>query len=265
MRLFDSLTHASADGAWLDNDRYDGGIARLVEELRRIAPSRACLVAIAGYQSNDDIEQFTRQHPDLFVPIAGFDPSKVDGPDEIERQLGALTQRGFAGIKMHPRLNHYDPLDVRSQQTIEAAGRHGLVVFLDTLFRQRDIVTRHPADVIDTLVNGHQGTRFVLLHGGGAHLLELFEMGRMHDHILIDVSFTLMRYAGSSIDQDIRFLCNQLDQRITVGSDMPEYTPAATLERITTLMDGLPIDKQENVLFRNLERLFADWPGMPGI
>ena len=99
---------------------------------------------------------------------------------------------------------------------------------------------------------------------GGAHLLGMFEMVRMHEHLLLDLSFTLLRYAGSSLDLDIRFLCEALDQRLTVGSDFPEYTPADALARIVELSKGLALSKCENILFRNLEKLFQGWEGMPG-
>ena len=82
----------------------------------------------------------------------------------------------------------------------------------------------------------------------------------MHANLILDVSFTLMRYAGSSIDLDIRFLCETLDQRVTVGSDFPEYVPADARARIAALADGVASDKLQNILFRNLEALFRDWP-----
>ena len=64
-------------------------------------------------------------------------------------------------------------------------------------------------------------------------------MGRMHPQLIVDVSFTIMRYAGSSIDRDLRFLAEQLDQRMSVGSDFPEYTPAETLARFDALTAAL--------------------------
>ena len=264
MKFFDSLVHATEDGTWLGGTRYDAGIERLEMELGRVAPCRACLVSIAGYQDNDVLERFARRQPDLYVPIAGFDPSSIDDTSDVAAAIARLSERGFAGIKLHPRLNGYDPLDERCLAAIRAAGQRGLVVFLDTLFRQQRISTRHPADVVDSIATACSETRMVLLHGGGAHLLGMFEMVRMHDHLLLDLSFTVLRYAGSSLDLDIRFLCEALDQRLTVGSDFPEYTPAAALARMVELTEGLVLHKCENILFRNLENLFRNWTGMRG-
>ena len=260
--FFDSLVHATADGRWLGGDRYDASLDRLLREMELAGCSRACLVAIADYQDNASLVEMARNHPNLFVPIAGFNPARFEDSHRITTDVAALAGQGFAGLKLHPRLNRYDPLDRRALTTIEAAGRHGMVVFLDTLFRQHDRATRHPADAVDVIAHACTDTRIVLLHGGGAHLLEMFEMVRMHANLILDISFTLMRYAGSSVDLDIRFLCQTLDQRLTVGSDFPEYVPADARARITALAAGVASDKLQNILSRNMETLFRDWPGL---
>ncbi|MCI0558518.1 MAG: amidohydrolase family protein [Nitrososphaera sp.] len=261
MKFFDSLTHATADGTWLGGTRYDASLDRLLAEMNRAAPCRACLVAIAEYQDNHTLADFAYSHPDLFVPIAGFNPRSVAKPSLVEKEVVDIAKQGFAGIKLHPRLNFYDPLDKRCVAAIDAAGQNGLVVFLDTLFRQKEINTRHPADIVDRIATHCTGSRIVLLHGGGAHLLDMFEMVRMHSHLLLDISFTMLRYAGSSIDLDIRFLCDALDQRLIVGSDFPEYVPLKARKRITELTVGLTEEKRNNIMSGNLERLFETWEG----
>ena len=260
MKFFDSLTHATADGTWLGGTRYDASLDRLLREMERGA-TRACLVNIAGYQNNETLAEFASKHPDLFVPIAGFDPSKYGNLPQIKSEISKLSDRGFAGIKLHPRLNSYDPLDERCLATIQDAGNAGLVVFLDTLFRQKKVITRHPADIIDAIAIECPQTKIVLLHGGGSHLLEMFEIVRMREKLLLDISFTILRYAGSSIDLDISFLCQTLDQRLTVGSDFPEYTPFQAKEQLFKLTPNLAPEKLENICFRNLEKLFQDWQG----
>lgn len=257
MKYFDSLVHVTADGTWLGGTRYDASEARLTRELDACGPgTRACLVAIAGHASNESVESVTRKHPDRFVPVGSIDPGSCADPVEVDRQIASLARRGFLGLKLHPRLNGYDPLHENCLAAIEAAGRYGLVVFLCTLFRQRDMATRHPTDIVDIIATENRDVQTVLLHGTGAMPLSLFEMVRMHSQLILDVSFTIMRYAGSSVDQDLRFIFRGLDQRVTVGSDFPEYTPGEAMHRFEALSDGLPTDKIENIRFRNLERLF---------
>lgn len=256
MTFFDSLVHATPDGVWLGGTRYDASLERLLLEMDKAGVERACLVSIANYIDNAYVQSVARAYPDRFVPVAGLDPGSIADEHEVTNEIAKLKEAGFAGVKLHSRLNQYDPLDARCLAAIDGAGKAGLVVFLDTLFRQPNRSTRYTADIVDEIATKCQHSQIVLLHAGGASMLELFEMGRMHPHLLLDLSFTILRYAGSSLDLDIRFLVEQLDQRVTIGSDFPEYVPSQALERLLALTEGIPKAKLENVLFRNLFKLF---------
>jgi predicted TIM-barrel fold metal-dependent hydrolase len=254
MKYFDSLTHVTADGRWgVGRHDHDASEARLVRELDSAGAHRACLVALAGIADNETTLDVAVRNPDRFVAIGSIDPTAVRDPAVA---VGDLAAAGFSGVKLHPRLHSYDPLDERCLAAIDAAGSCDLTIFLDTLFRQQGRATRHPVDVVDELLVGNTRCRFVLLHGTGPTVLELFELGRMHDHALIDLSFTLLRYAGSSVDDDVGFLCEQLDQRLCIGSDFPEYSPGEAVAQFDRLTSHVATEKRENVLWRNLERWF---------
>ena len=257
--FFDSLTHASRSGAWLDADHFDASVSRLLNEAAAMGPYKACLVNIAGYSDNDELADIAASHPDLFVPIAGIDPSAFSEHRDIDSELRSIKDQGFAGIKLHPRLNDFDPLDSHCLHTIQQAGRIGLVVFIDTLFRQRTRTVSHPADIIDKIAFTCSDSRIVLLHGAAGAMLDIYETVRMRSNLLLDTSFTLMRYAGSSVDDDIRFVFKTLDQRTTVGSDFPEYSLADARRQIDILSEGLPRERLENIFHRNLERFLGPW------
>ncbi len=257
MKFFDSLTHVTRDGSWLGERTYDASAPRLIREMDTAGAGRACLVGIADYTDNDDILVCVKAHPGRFVPVAGVNPRTLPTERRVEAVVAKLAEQGFAGIKLHPRLNGYDPLDAKCLAAIDAAGKNGLVVFLDTLFRQRGLPTTNAPDTIDYLAGACPDTRLVLLHAAGPSMLELFEIVRMYPNLRLDFSFTIMRYAGSRLDDDLRFLFRTTDQLITLGSDFPEYTPAQVLERFEALAVGLEPHRRENILHGNLERLFG--------
>ena len=257
MKRFDSLAHVTADGRWLGKHRRDARLETLLREMDRAEIDRACLVGIANFAENEAVASAAERHPDRFVPIAGFNPLAVSTPEAIEAAVEGFARGGFAGIKLHPRLNNYDPLHPLSLAAIEACGKHALPVFFCTLYRRSAASSRHPVDVVDVLATSCRNTRIILLHGGGTSMIDLFELVRMHEHLVLDLSFSIMRYAGSSIDLDLRFLLEHLDQRVVVGSDFPEYLPSDVFQRLDRLMDGLPQVKRENVMFRNLAELFS--------
>jgi predicted TIM-barrel fold metal-dependent hydrolase len=253
---FDSLVHVTRDGTWIDG-RHDASYMRLLRELDAADVQRACLVGVAGVVDNGYVLECARNSGRRLVPIAGINPSSFAHAASAAGEVETLAGSGFAGIKLHPRLNGFEPQDVRALEAIRAASARGLVVFLDTFFRQRAHAARHAADTIDAIAHDCPEARIVLLHGGGAALLEVAEVVRVHPSLILDLSYTLLRYEGSSLDLDLRWVMSRLDQRVVIGSDMPEFTPAAAFARATQLADGLPADKWANISHRNLERLFA--------
>jgi predicted TIM-barrel fold metal-dependent hydrolase len=252
---FDSLVHVTRDGGWI-NGKDDASYSRLIVELDRAAIGRACLVGLAGVVDNRYVLDCAQASSGRLVPIAGVDPSRCADAAAIVDEIARRAAEGFAGIKLHPRLNGYDPAGSRCVAAIRAASEQRLIVFLDTLFRQKVHATGYAADVIDRIAHDCAGAQIVLLHGGGAALLDVAEIVRLHPSLTLDLSFTVLRYAGSSLDADIRWVMGKLDQRLVIGSDMPEYTPAEAFESAERLARGLPPEKWANISFGNLERLF---------
>jgi hypothetical protein len=74
--------------------------------------------------------------------------------------------------------------------------------------------------------------------------------------VLLDLSFTLCRYEGSSVDLDIRYLFQNFDQRICVGSDNPQFTLAQFRKRFDELSADLDPEKRMNAAHRNLLSVF---------
>lgn len=261
MKLFDSLTHVTRDGSWCGERRYDASLSKLLRDMDEGGVYRACLVAIADYVDNDVIMESARAYPDRFVPIAGLNPRTLPTLRRVEAAVTELAAQGFAGIKLHPRMNGYDPLDPKCIAVFEAAAEHGLVILLDTLFRRRGLATTNAPDTIDFIASACPDTRVLLLHSAGPSMLDLFEIVRANPNLMLDLSFTIMRYAGSRLDEDMRYLFASTDQLITIGSDFPEYSPATILERFRLLSEGIEPHRIENITHKNLERLFSGYKG----
>jgi len=234
-----------------------------VTELDRAGVARACLVGLAGVVDNHYILECANASNERLVPIAGMDPSRCADDSSIVDEVAGLARDGFTGIKLHPRLNGYDPVGPDCVQAIRAASAHRMTVFLDTLFRQLPHATSSAADIVDRLAHECAGASIVLLHGGGAALLDVAEVVRLHPALTLDLSFTLMHYAGSSLDADIRWVMERLDQRVVIGSDMPEFTPADAFARAEQLAGGLASEKWANMAYGNLQRLFPALSSLP--
>lgn len=257
MKFFDSLTHVTRDGSWCGERLYDASIENLLKVMNEGNVYRACLVSIADIVDNAIILETAKSYPDKFIPIAGINPKPLPTLRRVESVVKNIAKQGFAGIKLHPRLNGYDPLDPKCIALIEAAGEHGLVILLDTLFRRQGLATTNAPDTIDYIANACPETSILLLHAAGPSMMELYEIVRANSNLMMDFSFTIMRYQGSArLDEDMRYLFSTTDQLITIGSDFPEYPPAKIIERFNSLSQGIEPHRIENILYKNLERLF---------
>ena len=58
----------------------------------------------------------------------------------------------------------------------------------------------------------------------------------MKPNVLLDLSNTLLRYQGSSLDRDIAWLFRSFDRRICIGSDYPDYEPGQLRARFEQAM-----------------------------
>jgi predicted TIM-barrel fold metal-dependent hydrolase len=249
--LFDSLTHPTLTGQWVDGES-DATFETLAADLKRWSFSRACAVGLAGVEGYEH-EAFLAAcapHPQL-VPIAGVDPSGGELGAELER----VAQLGFRGVKIHPRISRWTPTPERLGDVLRLAGENGLPVLYCT-YAHAPLDTYPTSDPFYVLVQALQrapGTRVVLMHGGDVDLLRYAELVRFNDNLLLDLSFTLLKYRGSSIDADVAYLLHRFDRRICVGTDHPEFTQEDLRDRFDHLAVGVAREKAENVAFKNLE------------
>jgi predicted TIM-barrel fold metal-dependent hydrolase len=158
-------------------------------------------------------------------------------------------------LKLHPRLNRYDLLDDRVIAMLEemASWPSAPPIWLDSLLFPKGVVMqRPPIDSIRVLAERFTGLRFMLLHAGGAQALAFFEAMASLPNVMLDLSYSLTRYAGTSVALDHRYLLERFDRRTVFGSDFPEVALADAVNAFEKLAAGLPDDKRDNVRSRTL-------------
>jgi predicted TIM-barrel fold metal-dependent hydrolase len=259
--FLDSLTHVTPDGRWFAS-KLDASEHELLRQLNESGTQRAVVVALAGHISNRFVFDVCERHSDRLIPCASLNPAAFGNPADARAAMRAvLTEAPYKAVKLHPRLNRYDPLDPRCLAALDelaSAAEHPLPVWLDTLFYSRGVLLRKsPIDTIHELVGRFPSVPFVLLHGCGSWVLQLAEAVRDCPNAFLDLSFTLPRYQLSSIAADLRFLVSTFDRRLVFGSDFPEVNVGSALESFQETTRGLSPEKCANVLCRNLNRLLG--------
>jgi predicted TIM-barrel fold metal-dependent hydrolase len=255
--LFDSLTHPTLDGAWIRGVGQKNTLPELEAEMTANNIEWACAVGmkdIGGYALEAYADHIRSSSQKIF-PVAYYDFNESDSHLQINSQLDKIVRYGYSAIKIHPSFSHIDIRRPGLREVLCAAGGRGIPILLCTfLSRQPYLAT--PCSYLDfapLLRDLPQSSKIILMHGGDVNLLGLMEIVRPYPNVLLDLSFTLCRYEGSSIDLDIRFLFQNFDQRICVGSDNPQFSLTLFRRRFNELSAGVDPEKCMNAAHRNLQ------------
>lgn len=259
--LFDSLQHPFPVPEWLDarfahRQQLDGILAERIDAGVRQSLAVGMGPRLGGYDERTYAEWVRRSIPGA-EPVAWCCPAELKGRS-LNSEMQRLRSLGYVGIKLHPRLADFCYDDPCLPDLIKAAADHGLVSLICTYpAAVRPDAHRMSFESLCGLLARIDQSPLILLHGGLTRVLELSELLRSCSNVLLDLSFTMLRYAGSSLDLDLRFLMQTFDRRLCVGSDHPQYTLDEFRRRFDALSQGLELSKRQNIAFGNLQRLFG--------
>jgi predicted TIM-barrel fold metal-dependent hydrolase len=230
--IVDANLHATLSGRWFDTD-VDAGLGRLIHELDAGDVERAVLTGVPGYVDTAEVLELCRLGDGRLLPVGSFNPCAYGSVREMRQAAGHdLRDRGLLGVKLHPRLGRYDPLDDRVLAFLdEVAGwDERLAIWVCSLFHAPGVALRKgPVESACDLVGRTPELTFVLAHGGGPHLLAMATALRPAPNVYLDLSWTATRLAGSSIRLDIAHLLDTFDRRLVFGSDFPEVSIAEAI------------------------------------
>lgn len=256
MRI-DSLTHLTPDGRWFSST-HDASEDALLRQMDETGTERAAVVGLAGHIPNDFVLDVCTRRSDRFLPVGSFNPAAYAGEAEVAAAArDELRGRGFTGVKLHPRLGGYSPLDPRVFALLDemAGWSRPPAVWLCTYFHfAGGRLERSPVEIIHEMVGRYPGLPFVLLHGTGPDILRLAHAVRANANAYLDLSYTAPRYAGSSVELDLRYLLNTFEQRLLFGSDFPEITLPEARACFDRLCAGAKPGAREAVEGSNLAR-----------
>lgn len=252
--IIDSLAHPTLSGTWLGKAIDPAaGFERLSAEMTASDIARACAIGMWGLDgyAHESFAAECRRFSDL-IPVAGFRPTDAQN-DAAE--LDRIRDLGFAGVKIHPRFSHLDLREsARLGAAMEAAARRGLTIWYCT-YQHCALESWPEIDPFQALVRvlkAAPGARVILVHGGDIDVLRHMQLVRFNDRLLLDLSMTLCKYPGSSLDLDLAFLFRHFDRRICIGSDWPQHSAAETRSRFEQFSHGIDPEKAARVAGRNL-------------
>src|SRR3990167_4522163 len=259
--IFDSLTHPTINGKWLHlRYRDQNTIQNLLSDMKQNEVKWALAVGLGkevGDYSDETYSKFIHEHSEILFPIAFLNLQDFESVKELENHLKYLKKLNYTGIKIHPRLskisyNHHLLIDA-----INIANEMELITLLCTYFHWA-LADNTFCDLnsLANLLSKIPDKKIILVHVGTVELLRLSEAVKPFPNVLVDLSMTLCKYEGSSLDLDLQFLFKTFDQRICIGSDSPEFSGSDLRKRFSYFSQNISKEKAENIAYKNLAKIF---------
>ncbi len=258
--IFDCITHPTINNNWILPQYKDkSNINKLLFEMDKHNVCNAFAVGMDNIGDYNEIKysEYIYSYTDKLYPIAWFNINEYKNITEVIKKIKLLKKLKYKGIKLHPRFAKFNLLHPLLPSILKAANDENMIVLLCTYFYENNINTKYNnvESLIDLLIKVPE-EKIILLHSGGVKLLEYMEIARVFKNILLDLSFTLGKYMGSSLDMDIQFLFNNFDKRICIGSDFPEISIKVLRQQFDLFSRNIQLQKAENIAFKNIINYF---------
>lgn len=94
----------------------------------------------------------------------------------------------------------------------------------------------------------------ILLHSGGARVLEAMLIAEEKQNVYLETSFSVLYYLKSSLEQDMAFAYKKIGvNKVLYGSDFPYVDLNASIEKTVNFLEKYEFstDEIENIFFRN--------------
>lgn len=256
--IFDTLSHPTITRDWmLPKYPQTASIEKMLVDMRTYNIKKTFAVGmkdIGGYEEDTYVDFINTFGQGYFLPIAFFDFKELDLLT-IERRLIEIKQKGYCGIKLHPRFANFILSDERLPYIIDVANELDLIPLLCTFFycNHQSILDNNIERLGDLLMKCSSDSDLILLHGGLTRLLETMELVRFFPNALLDLSLTMGKYEGTHLDSDVEYIFKFFDRRTVIGTDSPEINHETLRRRFDYFASKTTQEKAENIAYKNIE------------
>jgi uncharacterized protein len=238
--------------------------AHYASTLDRSNGDRAVMVILSD-GALDDLEDPSRSGASRLAPFApalvpalAVDFRRADARARLERARAL----GVAALKFHPYLQRIVPADFDAAADLaREAERLGMFVMVCGSYGTRAL-NRHDGVRLAAALADEVACPIVLSHGGGRQILDAMLIAEDAPQLLLDTSFSLPYYLGSSIETDFAFAMRKLGAaRWVFGSDAPFMTLEDSVAAVRRFFDHHKFTARdvEQILHGTAAALLQDW------
>ena len=225
MILIDSHIHLD-DNSFNDINKAVGFISN---ELRNAKIEKGIILHLLNQKwSVEEISTSIKKYNniDAFINI---DPFNNAARENFEYGISEL---GFIGLKLHPRLQNFKPNQEEVIRLVNFASELNVPVLLDA-FPDGDYLYMgiKTTDYFE-LAKACPNSKIIIAHFGGHHCIDFMMLAKRTENVYFDFSFSFLYYQNSPVLENILYCMRSMRyNRIFFGSDYPDRGLKETLEK----------------------------------
>jgi uncharacterized protein len=178
---------------------------------------------------------------------------------EAER-LESLKKAGIDAVKFHCYFQKIDEGDFPKVMALaKVAVALEIPIFIDTSYGSTGMYRYDNLRLAAFLLEEIKTVPVVLLHSGGARVLEAFLLADACSNVYLETSFSLPYYLGASVERDLAFAYKKISERVIYGSDFPYVDMDTSLSKFLTFTKnwGFSDSHMEGFLNTNVKKVFG--------
>ena len=191
------------------------------------------------------------------IPVATIRNTK-----NLKSEIRNIKELGFKFVKFHPRnlnIKIGSSFYIKAFKYIRETKLNIMWCTFDG-WSTKKMSEINQLDFLTKLINIITPNNILLMHGGGPNLLKYYEKFRFQENVYLDLSYTLIHYQKSSLENDMIFLMNKFDKRLIFGSDFPLFSFNKFKKSLDKLIKKSKVNKLKvkNLKKNNFMRLLND-------
>lgn len=189
--------------------------------------------------------------------MINVDPFDHNAKKSLQRGIEEL---GCVGLKLHPRLQNFNPSDKEVIDLVCFAGEIGIPTLIDAFPDGTALMTGFNPLNYATLASQAPNSKIIWAHFGGHKVIDFMMLAKRLPNVYVDLSYSLLYYRGSSVIQDIFYAIQSMRfNRVMYGSDYPDRSILQSLESSLEVFQGSGFsDESLNKIFYQNAKQFFD-------
>ncbi|BCU69654.1 amidohydrolase [Stygiolobus caldivivus] len=187
------------------------------------------------------------------VKFVSVDPLKQSAQEELEKAIKEIEPQG---VKFHPQLQGFHPLDERAMKLYEVVERHGLIAVFHTGTSGIGAGVRSGIRLdygrpiyFDEIAVRFPELKIVLAHFGWPWTEEALAIALHKPNVYVDLSGWAPKYIPRAVWDNAK----RLSEKLLFGSDFPLVSPQRWLKEFEAIpLDG---DIKRKIMKGNAEKL----------